>query len=159
MQKSFIQEFLLRNEEFLLLNDETEQRLIDELSVIPDEYAVQLENFPFKSPKKAKQIATFFGKRAVEWFYLEDSTEGFFKKYFSGFKMSFKRKKKKDVRTMCREYNTNKLFEMANDPSIAEKIRQHNRKVEIGLKAGLEIGKDLAKDSKKLQDSFYRVDD
>ena len=159
MQKSFIQEFLLRNEDFLLLNDETEQRLIEELSAIPDEYANQLEAFPFKNPQKAKLIATFFGKRAVEWFYLEDSTEGFFKKYFGCFKISFKRKKKKDVKSMCREYNTKKLFEMANDPTIAEKIRQHNKKVEIGLKTGLQIGKDLAKDGKKMQDSFYYIDD
>lgn len=159
MQKSFIQEFLLRNEDFLLLNEETEQQLIDALSLLPDEYGNELENFPFKNPQKAKRIASLFGKRAVEWFYLTDEKEGFFTKYFSSFKIGSKRKKRQNAQTMCREYNTNKLFEMANDPSTAERIRQYNRKVEIGLKAGLEIGKDLAKDGKKLQDSFYRVDD
>ena len=154
MQRFFVEEFLLRNEDYLFLNDETREELIEGLSALPDEYQTQLDNFPFKNPQKAKLIATFFGKKALQWFYLEDTKEGFLKKYFSAYKISFKKKEKKDAQKLCREYNTQKLFQMANDPSTANRLHRNNEIAKIVLSTGMEVGKDLAKNSKDLEDSF-----
>ena len=81
MQIEFVEEFLRKNDEYLMLNGEEFEEFSTALSQIPDEYQASLSKFPFRNPKTFHILAVFplTGVLGFDRFLLGDIKKGLLK--------------------------------------------------------------------------------